>query len=104
VSGAGRPPGARLDEVLRAMPRLQTLSLSGAPINDETLAGLGRHASLEELDLSGTAVTDAALPRGELLKSPRPRLLRLGGTRVSRGAAGRILGREALTIDFGVAR
>lgn len=66
---------------LRALTELQSLSLIGTEITDDSLAPLARIASLEQLDLSYTPISDAGLM--ELQEFTQLGLLSLRGTKCS---------------------
>jgi len=78
LGGTNLNSGARH---LAGLERLRTLNLSGTKITDEALPWLGRLKSMESLDLSQTAVTDAGLR--SLVELPRLQILSLAGTQIS---------------------
>jgi Leucine Rich repeat len=82
---------------LRALPRVERLSLAGNLINDQGLSQIVGMTSLKTLDLSATEVGDAALTYLERMKSLKT--VNLGATRVTKaGIAQLMLARPDLTI------
>lgn len=60
-----RPPvsDGMLEQIARAWPGLESLSVDGGRITDEGLAHIGKLSRLHYLNLSGTQVTDRGLER-----------------------------------------
>ena len=69
---------------LAEMPRLQQLELSGCAITDAALETIAELPSLERLELAWTRVSDAGV--GRLARCARLARLNLGGTRTGDGA------------------
>jgi hypothetical protein len=82
LSGEGQMTDELLDDLCRRVPTLTAIGLSGCrEITDDGLRHLARLASLQHLDLTGTAVTDGGL---EVLRHlPNLRTLSLAGNRVT---------------------
>ncbi|NLS96905.1 MAG: hypothetical protein GXX96_32615 [Planctomycetaceae bacterium] len=83
VYAASYPPGVQREDLttlgyLRALKRLQ---LAGACIGDEFVSEILRHRELEELDLSGTDVTDVGAR--QLIHLPKLKILYVDHTAVS---------------------
>jgi hypothetical protein len=84
---------------IQALPRLESLILSGNLITDQGLAQIARMANLRELDLEATEVSDAGLAHLEgMTKLKR---VHLGATRVTQGALTRLqMAMPDLTIEM----
>ncbi len=84
---------------LQALPRLETLSLSGNRITDQGLSQVARMASLKVLDLTATEISDAGLVYLEGMKSLER--VNLGATGVTKkGIAQLQMARPDLLIEL----
>jgi Leucine Rich repeat len=86
---------------LQALPRLESLILSGNQITDRGLSRIATMTRLKNIDLSATEVTDAGLVHIEGMRSLER--VNLGATRVTNeGIAQLRMARPDLSIDFEV--